>query len=445
MPRHTLNVYVVRAACAAALSGVLFGFDTAIINGALLFLRDDFHLTELQTELAASSLLVGCVFGAGLVGWLSDKFGRKRILLIAAGLFGISSVCTALAKDLGGFCTARFITGVAIGSASVLAPIYIAEISPPKMRGALVSLNQMAIVIGMLSAFSISWWMSFAGRPSWRFMFALATLPSVAFLISLLFVPESPRWLCWAGRDNLASAILQRIDSTSAASEIKQIQVSLKEETGTWRELLAPNLRRPLIIAIALAVLSQITGINTVNYYGAILFRDHVEHGQAAAALAPNVLLGIVAFISTIVAITIIDRVGRRILLLCGSAGMMVTLCILGWALRSTAPSLLLVVTCVLLYIGLFDLSLGPVTWVCLAELFPNAVRGQAMSAATLALWSACLLVSTTFLTLMRFLSAAGTFWLYAALSAVACLTVWQWVPETKGRSLEEIQNIWRR
>jgi MFS family permease len=200
-----------------------------------------------------------------------------------------------------------------------------------------------------------------------------------------------------------------------------------------------------LLIAIALAVFSQITGINTVNYYGAILFRDHVEHGQATAALGPNVLVGVVAFISTIAAIMIIDRVGRKILLLGGSAGMTVTLCVLGWALRSTSPSPGLVVACVLLYIGFFDLSLGPVTWVCLAELFPNAVRGQAMSVATLALWSACLAVSTTFLTLMHLLSPGGTFWLYAALSALAFVTVWRWVPETKGRSLENIQEMWTR
>jgi sugar porter (SP) family MFS transporter len=440
--RH--NFYVYRIAIAAALSGFLFGFDTAIINGALIFLRQDFHLTELETELAAGSLLIGCLIGAAGVGMLSDRFGRKRILLVAATMFALSSIAAALPHNLHEFAIARLVAGMAIGAASVVAPMYIAEISPSRIRGGLVSLNQMAIVTGMLSAFCMSWMVSGMGDSSWRFMFAAAALPSLAFLGALFFVPESPRWLLRVGDANRAMDVLRKISTTQAESEAMEIQRSLAEESGTLCELLAPRMRPPLFIAITLAVLSQLTGINTVNYYGAILFRDHAGHSSTSSALGANVMIGLVAFVCTIVAIMVIDRIGRKILLLIGSAGMALSLCLLGIALRVSPPPTTLILIAVLFYIGCFDLSLGPVTWVCLAELFPTAVRGQAMSVATLSLWSACLVVSLSFLSLMRLLSPGGTFWIYAALCVVTFIFVWKWVPETKCRSLEEIQRMWK-
>jgi len=438
------NFYVYRIAIAAAVSGFLFGFDTAIINGALIFLRQEFHLTELQTEFAAGSLLIGCLFGAGGAGTLSDRFGRKRILLAAATLFGLSSIGTALPHNLHQFAIARLIAGMAIGVASVLAPMYIAEISPPEIRGRLVSLNQMAIVTGVVSAFCVNWTLSSIGDSSWRLMFAAAAVPSLAFLVALLFVPESPRWLSRAGYTDKAMSVLRKVSGAHAEAEAREIQRSLAEESGTLREILAPHLRRPLFIAISLAILSQVTGINTVTYYGAILFKDHAGHGNATSALGANLIVGVVNFLCTIVAIAVIDRVGRKVLLLIGSAGMAVSLSLLGVALWASPPPSNLILIAILFYVGFFAVSLGPVTWVYIAELFPTAIRGRAISAATLSLWTACLLVSLTFLSLMKLISPGGAFWLYATLCLVTFIFVWRWVPETKGRSLEEIQRMWK-
>jgi sugar porter (SP) family MFS transporter len=275
-------------------------------------------------------------------------------------------------------------------------------------------------------------------------MFAVAALPSLAFLVALLFVPESPRWLMRAGHTDKAMAVLRKVSGAHAEAEEREIQRSLAEESGTLREILAPHLRRPLFIAISLAILSQVTGINTVTYYGAILFRDHAGHGSATSALGANLIVGIVNFLCTIVATVVIDRVGRKVLLLIGSAGMAVSLTLLGVALRVSPPPANLILIAVLFYVGFFAISLGPVTWVCMSELFPTAIRGRAMSAATLSLWTACLVVSLTFLSLMKLLSAGGAFWLYATLCLVTFIFVWRWVPETKGRSLEEIQRMWK-
>jgi sugar porter (SP) family MFS transporter len=438
------NSYIYRIAATAATSGFLFGFDTAVINGALLSLREEFRLSEFQTEIAVGSLLVGCIVGAAVAGVLTDRFGRKRVLLAASMLFGLSSIGTALPDTLSQFIAARLIAGVAIGVASVLAPMYVAEASPPNTRGRLVSLNQVAITAGILCAFVTSWMLSGAGRSSWRLMFAVAALPSAIFFLSLLFVPESPRWLIQAGRTEMAVRVLRKISGSRAEADAQEIRLSLLEESGTVREILAPHLRRPLLIAVTLAVLSQITGINTVIYYGALLFREHGGENNASSAIGANVIVGIVSLLSAILATVVIDRVGRKALLLIGSAGMAVSLGLLGAALRTSPPPSGLIMVLVPLYVGFFGISLGPVTWVYIAELFPTAIRGRAMSAATLALWAACLAVALSFLDLMKLLSPAGAFWLYATLSAVTFLFVWRWLPETKGRSLEQIQRMWR-
>lgn len=439
------HAFIYLIAAAAAISGFLFGFDTAVINGALIFLRLDFHLTALQTEFAAGSLLMGCLVGAGGAGSLSDRFGRKRILLAAAALFALSSIATALPQHLSEFVVARFIAGVAIGVASVLAPMYIAEVSPPRIRGQLVSLNQMAIVTGILAAFCTSWALSGLGQSSWRWMFAVAAIPSIAFLLALLFIPESPRWLIRAGLDEKAMSVLRKVSGPAAESDAEQIRSSLVEESGSFRELLAPHLRRPLFIGITLAVLQQITGINTVMYYGAILFKEHGGSGSAHSAIGINVTIGVVNFVCTFLMLMLIDRLGRRFLLLAGSAGMAAALVLLAAALRVSPPPTFIILGAVLAYSALFNMSLGPATWLYFSELFPTAIRGRAVSVATLSLWSACLAVTLTFLSLMQLLTPSGAFLLYAAMSVLTFVFVWRWVPETKNRSLEEIQQMWHR
>lgn len=438
------NRYVFGLSTVAALSGLLFGFDTAVINGAIVFLRQEFRLTDAQTEIAASSLLVGALAGSGVAGMLADRYGRRKILLTAALLFCASSVWTAVPHSLSEFTLARFVAGLAIGVGSVLAPMYIAEISPPAARGRLVTMNQMAIVTGIVLSYFVNWCLSGFGESSWRWMFASAAAPSLAFFIALLFIPESPRWLLRNGRESEAIDILKRTgDPASAAAQAAEIRASLAEETGSFRELLEPRLRKPLTIAVLIAVLSQITGINTIIYYGSVLFKEHGGRAAASDALGANVIIGVVNFLFTIVAIALIDRVGRKPLLLAGSAGMGVALVAVTAAFGMRPLPANLILTAVLTYIAFFAVSLGPGSWVYISELFPNAVRGRAMSIATLALWAACTLVSFTFLSMLKLLGPAGAFSVYAGFCGVTFLFVWRYTPETKGRTLEEIGSCW--
>jgi SP family arabinose:H+ symporter-like MFS transporter len=439
------SVYVYFAAAVAATSGLLFGFDIAVINGALIFLRQQLHLTEIQTEAAASALLFGCIFGASAGGWLSDRFGRRRILMVSAAMFAASAFGAAAAHDLLQFAAGRFIGGLAIGAASVLAPLYIAEVSPARNRGRLVSMNQMAIVTGILLAYLVNWLLSLTGPSSWRWMFATAAIPSAAFLIGLFFVPESPRWLVEKSRAREALAILARVNGrTAAAAELRQIEETVAEERGTLAELFEPGLRRALWIAVALAILQQITGINTVLFYGSIIFKEQVGNPEASAIFA-NVVVGLVNFLATIVALGIIDKVGRRPLLMLSSGAMAIGQLALGLAFRSPHPPAALVLAAMLFCVASFAIGLGPGVWVLIAEFFPTRIRGRAMSIATISLWMACTLLTMTFLSLTKALSATGAFSIYSAMCVITFLIVWRAVPETKGRTLEEIERGWKR
>ncbi|MGI4832660.1 MAG: sugar porter family MFS transporter [Janthinobacterium lividum] len=435
--------YVYLVAAVAALGGLLFGFDTAIINGALLFLKQDFHLSDSQTELAASAILFGAVAGAALAGWLTDRYGRRRLLFGAAALFTGSALAAALPRTLTEFVLARLAGGLAIGVASLLVPLYIAEVAPARIRGQLVTLNQLAIVTGILLAYVASYYLAGLGLASWRWMFASAAVPSLLFMLALLLVPESPRWLLGQGRAAEALGTLTRLNGPAvAATEAAEIQVALAAERGEAASLYQPRLRRPLRIAVVLAVLQQITGINTILYYGSIILTEH--SGQSASsAIGANALIGGINFAGTIVALFIIDRVGRKPLLLVASGGMALTLGALVVALQLHAPGAWLL-GLIMAYVACFAVGLGPGVWVVITEIFPNAVRGRAASLATVALWVACTLISYTFLSLVKAAGLAGAFGLYAVLSVFTCGFVWRAVPETKGRTLEEIERGWQ-
>jgi sugar porter (SP) family MFS transporter len=436
--------YAYLIATVAAISGLLFGFDTAVINGALIFLRQELSLSTRGTEIATSSLLFGCAAGAVVAGWLTDRWGRKRILIGAAVLFALSSVGAAVPRHLTEFVAARFAGGLAIGVASVLAPLYIAEISPRAIRGRLVSLNQMAIVTGILLAYFVNWVLSFAGPSSWRWMFASAAVPSAAFLLALLVVPESPRFLVERGREAEALAVLERVGGAEQARvELAEIRGTIAEESGTLRELFARRLRRPLGIAVFLAVFQQVTGINTVIYYGSLIFKEQVGGQSDSAAIGANVVIGTTNFVMTIVALWTIDRLGRRPLMMLASLGMAVSLLLLGFLFRVQPPPAGLVLAAILLYVGSFSVGLGPGVWVVVSELFPTRIRGRAMSIATVCLWLACILVAATFLSLVEAVGSTAAFWLYAATSVLNFLFIWRLMPETKGRSLEEIERSW--
>ncbi|MBS1876552.1 MAG: sugar porter family MFS transporter [Acidobacteria bacterium] len=439
-------LYVYLSAVVAATSGLLFGFDIAVINGAIIYLREQLHLTEVQTEVAASALLFGCIFGASAAGWLSDRFGRRRVLMISAVLFAVSAFGAALPRTLEEFIVARFIGGLAIGAASVLAPLYIAEVAPARNRGQLVAMNQMAIVSGILLAYLVNWGLSFVGAAGWRWMFGAAAAPSIAFFVALFFVPESPRWLVENSRSAEALAVLTKVNGASTgARELRQIEDAVAVETGSMAELLQPGLRRPFWIAVSLAILQQVTGINTVLFYGSVIFKEQVGSHSESSAIFANVIVGLVNFLVTIVAMGVIDRLGRRFLLMFSSGVMALCQVALGAAFLLHPPPSWLVLTAMLFCVAAFAIGLGPGFWVLLAEIFPTRIRGRAMSIATICLWGACTLLTMTFLTLVNLMSATGAFSIYAGMCVLTFFIVWRWVPETKGRSLEEIERSWGR
>ena len=432
--------YLYLPAAIAAIGGLLFGFDTAVINGAIVFLKRQFSLTDSQTEIGASSLLLGCVLGASLAAFTSDRFGRKRVLLAAAALFTASSIAAALPRNLTQFVIARLVGGLAIGLASTLSPLYIAEISPARIRGLLVSVNQLAIVTGILLSYSVNYALTGAGPENWRWMFASAAVPSVLFLLALLFVPESPRWLVQKGREAEAEHVLSRIAGRDEArAEIQAIQSAVAEESGN---LLDPAFRRPLVVAIMIALFSQFTGINTIIYYGSLVFLEHVPKQTASTALWANIMIGVINFLATLVGMYLIDRAGRKPLLMSAFAGMGLSLVGVAAAIRTEA-SATVVLALVLIYVACFAVGVGTGTWVLMSEICPTRVRGRAMSVATVFLWCGTLAVTFTFLSLVQVLTAPGAFLLYAIVCIAAFLFVWKAVPETKGHSLEEIERQW--
>jgi sugar porter (SP) family MFS transporter len=438
--------YVVLLAATTAISGFLFGFDTAVINGVLLLLRLQFSLSNLQTEIAASSLLLGCLLGAAGASMIGDRYGRRKSLIASALLFALSSVGAALATTVTLFSGARLLGGLAIGLASVLTPVYIAEISPSKNRGTLVSLNQLAIVVGILSAYLVNWQIARLGASSWRWMLAVAAIPSLVFLIGLLLIPESPRWLVTRGFHDEGERILSRIFGEQAAKEqIEAIEQAVAGEEGSWREVLSPNMRKRLTVGMLLAVFSQITGINTVLYYGSIIVSEHFPGQSTSMALVANVIIGTVNFLLTIVAMVFLDRWGRRAILMIASGGMGIALALLVVGLNVPGISPLLMLGCILLYVAFFALGMGPGPWLIISEIFPTKIRGRAASIATSTLWSGTLLVTLTFLSLVKVLNLWGIFAIYGALSFVCLIFVWKMVPETKGRTLEQIQQTWSK
>jgi sugar porter (SP) family MFS transporter len=430
----------------AALSGLLFGFDTAVINGAVVFLRREFGLSEVGTGAAVSSLLVGCVIGAGAGGTLSDRLGRKKVLLASSVLFTLSTIGAAIPSTFLEFLLARFVQGVAIGVASVTAPLYIAEVSPARIRGRLITFQQLAIVVGILCAYVVNWALAGIGQANWRWMIASAVLPSFIFLLCLLWVPESPRWLVRHGRTEEAFATIVKLEGSQAAeSTMKEITASILDEAGSFRELLSPRFRRSLLIAATLAILTQATGINTIIYYGSVILTEQVSSQDTTGALLANVTIGVINLFGTIAALFILDKVGRKPPLMISAAGTAASMAALAIAMSAAPSRRILVILPILTYIGFFAVGLGVGAWVLMSELFPTRVRGRAMSVATVSLWVTCLIVSFTFLPLVSWISAPGAFVLYSLLCTITLIFIWRFLPETKGKTLEEIEKQWSR
>ena len=433
--------HVATSAAITALGGLLFGYDTGVVSGALLFVKKDFGgLSSFQQELVTSLLLVGAVAGALAAGRVSDRIGRKLTVLITAVVFIVGVLLAAFTPTFPTLLVARIIIGLAVGSASMVVPLYIGEIVPPRVRGGLVSLNQLAITVGILGSYLIDYGLS--GTGNWRLMFGLAAIPAAALFIGMLFQQESPHWLIRQGRDDEARRVLRRVRSESDIdAEIREVR-EVSQREGGLRDLVSRNVRPLLMVGVLLAVFQQITGINTVIYYAPTLLQG-AGFGNSAALLA-NVVNGAVNVGMTIVAIWLLDEVGRRPLLLTGTAGMAVgmTITALSFLGGENLHGALAIVAVLglLIYTGSFAIGLGPVFWLLIAEIYPLKIRGAAMSVASTANWAANFVVTISFLTLLSAIGGVGAFFLFGFLTLVALGYFWRKVPETKGRSLQAIE-----
>jgi SP family arabinose:H+ symporter-like MFS transporter len=444
----------------AALGGFLFGFDTAVISGVLEFVSKDFHFSLLMEGWFVSSALLGCIIGVAAAGKLSDRFGRKTIMILSASLFFISAVGCMLAASASLLISFRLIGGLGIGVASMVCPLYIAEFSPSEYRGRMVTLYQLAITLGIVAAYFTNaylvkislaetfegWFHYIITQDVWRSMIGIGVIPAFIFLVFLFLVPESPRWLLINGKEGEALKYLQKINTVEAAQqEAREIKESTKYESGSIKELFSPVYKVALIIGLALPFLSQVSGINAIIYFGpSILDKAGFSLG---AALGGQVTIGIINVLFTFVAIFTVDRWGRKPLLILGISGAVFSLVIIGFLFYFDIIEGPWILTFILLFIACFAFSFGPVSWIIISEIFPNAVRGRAMSLATLSLWIANFFVGqlTPLMLKSESWGPAATFWTFAVLCAPALWLTWKLIPETKGKSLEDIEKYWKR
>jgi len=439
------------------LGGLLFGYDWVVIGGAKPFYESYFQLNSAaQVGWANSCALIGCLVGSIVSGWTSDRFGRKKLLLLSAVLFALSSVLTGWANGFTTFVVFRMIGGVAIGIASNVSPTYIAEVSPAAWRGRLVTINQLTIVVGILGAQIVNWLiadkvsegataalirMSWNGQRGWRWMFTAVAFPAVVFFLGTLFIPESPRWLAKSGFIDQARRILARIGGQPYGNEaLREIQNALgieQQANMLWHELVSPSVLKILVIGVVLAALQQWSGINIIFNYAEEIYRS-AGYG-VSGTLFNIVITGTINLVFTIGALVLVDRFGRRALMLFGCAGIALSHAVLGVTYRVGTKGLpvLLITLCT---IACYALSLAPVTWVLISEIFPNRIRGLGVSISVSALWLASFLLTFTFPILNHWLGMAGTFWIYGAICMAGFLFVLARVPETKGKTLEEIE-----
>ena len=452
------RTYLIAICLISTLGGFLFGYDTAVISGSLTFVRSQFQMGALLEGWFVGSALLGCVVGVAFAGIMADRLGRKRSLVVSAVLLLVSALGCMIAGGLPELIVYRLVGGLGVGVASMLSPLFISEIAWAAIRGRMVSLYQFAITAGILAAYFanarlldigdslassgggfLHWVLA---AEVWRGMFGAEAVPALGFLLLLFFVPESPRWLMVRKREDEASAILSRLMSgPEVAQEMRAIRLVLSQETASWRQLLAPGIRGAILIGMALAILSQFSGINSIIYYGPRIF-ESAGFG-VGGSLNGQVIIGIVNVLFTLIAIWKIDQLGRRVLLIAGCLGMMASHLVIGWLFYAGKTDGVLLMIFIPLFIAFFAFSYGPVIWTLLSELYPTSVRGRAMSIATLTLWVGTFIVGQTVPWMLENLKPYGTFWLFSVMLVPAILITWKLVPETKGRTLEEIEQYW--
>jgi len=475
--------YIIPICLVATLAGFLFGFDTGVISGVIEPLTTKFHLTDIMKGWASGCVLIGCAMGVLICGPLSDRFGRKKAMLLDSIIFLIAAIGMSVPRwlpallrldvvfdDMGlqnsmewsCFILFRILGGIGIGIASISTPMYIAEITPASIRGRMVAINQIAIVGGIAAVACINYVIAQQGNQAWlintgwRWMFAAGVVPSFLFVILRLFMPESPRWLIEKKREDEALDILTKVAGADfAKSEAASIKAALSEEKGTLSELFSPKLRKPLLVGIALAILQQVTGINVFMYFGATIFKNMSASTGVDAGLLQQIIINGSCVLFTVIAIATVDKWGRKPLMLIGSAGMGISLVAMGalaQTMKDPTAATGWMLTFIILYIGCFGLSVGPVVWVILSEIYPTAVRGRALGLATFFLWVADYIVTQTFPIMdaksswfVAHFNHAFPFYVYAGFCVVLLFVVGMFTPETKGKSLEEIEHLWHK
>jgi MFS transporter, SP family, arabinose:H+ symporter len=447
--RGKSSFYVYLISLVAALGGLLFGFDIAVIAGAIPFITRYFELTPGQLGMAVSTVALGCMLGAGAAGFMSDRIGRKKVLILAAVLFLVSAILTAVPRTLWLFVVARFIGGVGIGFASPVSPVYIAEVAPARIRGRLVTMNQLAITFGMLVAYAVDWLLAGAGTEAWRdaqawrWMFASEALPAVLFLVSLFLVPESPRWLIKRGWLERARAVLVRVDGPEhAARELRIIQDAVEHEDASLSQLFRRPLLMPMMIGILIMVFSQATGLQAITQYCPKLLLELGFESEATAMLG-MVMVGVVLFGATILTMMGIDKLGRRPLLLLSSLGVAFSLLMFAFEFHFHVLPNWLVLLVVLGATVSYAIGIGPCAWLIISEIFPTKVRGRASAICTFTNWLTDYVILLVFPTLQEW-SQVGTFLFFAAVTLSFTMVLMRVLPETKGRTLEEIEAAWR-
>jgi SP family xylose:H+ symportor-like MFS transporter len=446
--------YILFIAFSAALGGLLFGYDTAVISGAIGNLTEYFQLTPIETGWAISSALVGCLVGAFFSDYLSDTFGRKVTMLITAVLFILNSVGTALPISFSMFVLFRIVGGIGVGIASMVVPMYIAEIAPPKRRGALVGNYQLAIVIGIVVVYFVNYFIALQGdanwnlNTGWRWMFGSELIPSLLFLFFIFLIPESPRWLFQKGQTNKAVAVLQKLNT---AEEVAQVQSEIEnsmhqEDKNQWKHLGNPMYKKALFVGIGLSVLQQLTGINAILYYAPEIFKS--LGSSTDVSLLETSILGVVNLIFTLLAIKLVDKMGRKPLLFIGSLGMTVALAAVGLFIYFDALGNW-VLPFLLLFMASFSISWGPIVWVLLSEIFPNKIRSLAFAISVFIQWVANFMVTQIFPSLVEnqwlkdHFNGAFPFYLFSVICLFSLLFVWKKVPETKNKTLEQMDTLW--
>jgi SP family arabinose:H+ symporter-like MFS transporter len=435
--------YVIFLGCTAALGGLLFGFDIAIITGAGPFLSKEFALGDLGLGWAFSSLLFGCILGCFFAGRLTDRYGRKKLLILVAFLFAATSLATALAPTFTAFITARFLAGLAVGGVSLLSPMYVAEVSPPAIRGRMGTLYQLSIVVGIILSFGLNYLLRNAGAGNWRWMFATGVAPSAVFLLFVLLAPETPRFLAMKGKYREAFAVLERTSGTKSAQiQMAEIKATMHLETKrSWRSLLRPGVRRALLVSAGLAILIHVSGINTIIDYAPAIFQS--AGWKVDGALASTFIVGVTEFVFTLVSFWMIDRFGRKPLYIVGSLGMALSLFALVITVLAGWFHGAIVLTFILIYLAFFSACIGPVFWTLVPEIFPNDVRGNAMIVPVLIQWAANAMAVLLFPYAFHVVGKAITLGFLAVMALAQGVFTFLYVPETKNKRLEEIEAYW--